>query len=1114
MLHMLQRQHRFRMNCVNLIRGVAASVMLALVLCGAAQSQQVQVSGYVTTAAGDPIEGVTVAVLDGEARTTTDTDGRYEIVAPINGVLIFTLLGYRAQAIDVAGRTMLDVTMESAVAVLDEIIVTGYTEQRRADITGAVSSIDTESLERETSTSVLKRLEGKVAGVTVDASGSPGSRSTVRIRGFSSFQNNDPLYIIDGTPVEGSYMNWLNPNDIESMQVLKDASAASIYGSRATNGVIIIETRKQGPTGAPRFTIDTRFGMATPVRGYDDILITDALEYAEIIRRGYENAGLTPPTNIYGDGMATGGAATIPQYIWPNRDWDGDGDLDQTTQADVDTIPYVYGDPGFQDGMIMPGSRGTNWWDEVFGRGYVADINLSLAGSGESHGYNVSFNYLNQEGTAVYNLFQRYSGRANTQFSVGRFRVGENLAVAYERSYGGHDDGDIGEGSILGKNILMQPVVPVHDASGENYAGGKAVGLGNQTNPVYSAWADKDDIGQNLRVFGNVFAGVDVTPDLQFTSRFGVNLNEWSSAWFNPIEPMHSEPTFTNGIGESYNLFREWTWSNTLQYSTEFGGRHSVNLLLGQEASKSNSRWNSSSIANLISTSPDARYIQDALGDAASKNVSSGGGKAALASLFGKLDYNFAERYHLSFTLRRDGSSRLGPETRWGTFPAFSVGWRLSQEPFLQQSRFFTNIMLRFGWGVTGNQAIPSGRVVSQFGGGRGDTFYDITGSGNSIVPGYRQTSLGNPNLKWEENKSMNVGLDLEFFGGAASFILDAYQRETENLLFDPQTPATAGIAAPPIINVGKMRNRGFDFSIGYTGSVGAGSWRVSFNGSHYTNEILYIDGVQEEFFGTASGARYGFTTINRIGYPIGSFYGLVADGFFETQAAADDYSYIDPDNPALGCPVACQDGAAPGRIRFRDLDGDGQVTADDRTIIGGPHPDFTAGLDLALEIGRWDFAATVYGTFGNDIWDIQKQFYVFQNFSTNVLRDLLDYSAEVDANGNVTNLDVAKYPRLDKNDTFSGQQVSSYYVEDGSYVRLRNLQVGYRLPESFIPGTRVYVQAENLFTITGYPGLDPALPALARGGAAGDVRDQYRGLDRGAYPSNKTLSVGISATF
>ncbi|MDH3291953.1 MAG: TonB-dependent receptor, partial [Gemmatimonadota bacterium] len=341
-------------------------------------------------------------------------------------------------------------------------------------------------------------------------------------------------------------------------------------------------------------------------------------------------------------------------------------------------------------------------------------------------------------------------------------------------------------------------------------------------------------------------------------------------------------------------------------------------------------------------------------------------------------------------------------------------------------------------------------------------------------------------------NQSINAGLDLEFFGGSTSLVIDVYQRETDNLLFDPPTPGAAGVAAPPIVNIGKMKNRGIDFSLGYTGTVGAGTWSASFNGSHYRNEIVRIDGVQDFFYGPIE-TRYGNQVINQIGYPIGSFYGLEADGFFEDDAAVAAH--------------ATQDGAAPGRIRFRDVNGDGQINLEDRGIIGSPHPDFTAGLDLALQMGAFDFSATVFGTFGNEIFDVQKEFYVFRNFSTNVRSDLLTDSWEPGKTD-------AKYPRLDANDTFSGQQISSFYIEDGSYVRLRNLQIGYRVPQSFVPETRVYVQAENLFTITGYSGLDPALPAASTFGAAGDIRDQYRGVDRGAYPSNKTISIGISAAF
>ena len=1074
------RTRLVRIGVVSLFLGIPCSAVITEVAQAETLSSfyvghQVQqradtITGSVTEAqTGTPISGVTVRVSGTDIRTVTDAQGNYSLPVPAGGTLIFLQIGYRSLAMSVGGRRTIDVSMEQSVLALQEIVVTGYLQQRRVDM---------ESVSRQTSISVLQRLDGRVAGVTVDASGSPGARSTVRIRGISSFQNNDPLYIIDGTPVEDTFINWLNPNDIESIQVLKDASAASIYGARATNGVIIIETKKSGSSSVPQFTLDVRTGVATPVRGYDDFLILDALEYHEILRRTFENAGEPVPENVYGNPASP----TVPRWIWPNNGVSPATGVDESTYS-------------FPNNLIQAGSPGTNWWDAVFGPALVTDANLSISGRGVAHGYHVSFSYLNQEGTAAFNRFQRGTARVNTQFELGegRLTIGENFAFALEEFFGGASDpGGFAEGGILGKNILMQPVVPVLDVGGK-FAAGKAVGLGNNSNPLKEAWADKDDIGKNLKLFGNVFANLEITDQLQATTRFGFNLNEASSVGFDPISPEVSEPSFSNSISESFSTFRDWTWTNTLQYSNTFGERHNVNVLLGHEVTENKFRFNTSSINNLITTNIDARFIQDAIGDPDTKNVSSTGSRASLLSFFGKVDYNFAERYHLSFTLRRDGSSRLGPDNQWGTFPAVGVGWRLSQEPFLAQSQFFTNVMLRFGWGLTGNQLISSGRVVSQFGGGRGDTFYDIRGTGNTILAGFKQTSLGNPDLKWEENESVNVGLDLEFFGGNASLVVDVYQRNTDDLLFDPPTPATAGVAAPPIVNIGKMRNRGVDFSIGYRGTVGDGTWRVNFNGSHYKNKIVRIDGVQDFFFGTAIPARFSFQTINQIGDPIGSFHGLVADGFFEDQAAVDAH--------------ATQDGAAPGRLRFRDVNGDGQITLDDRTIIGSPHPDFTAGLDLGVEVGAWDFSANLFGTFGNEIFDLQKQFYIFQNFSTNVRRDLLTDSWTPD------NLD-AKYPRLDKNDVFSGQQLSSFYVEDGSYVRMRNLQVGFLLPQSFIPGTRVYVQAENLFTITGYDGLDPALPAADINGPAGDNRDQYRGIDRGAYPSNKTFSFGISTTF
>lgn len=1085
MERMLSDRDSFRNSTRHPARAVGMSVLLVLALTGTALGQQIAVTGTVIAPTGAPLRDVAVRVQGTEIATLTDAGGKYSLMAPPTGVLSFSLLGRRAVQTEIAGRTTIDVTME-AVTYLADVVITAYAEQRRADVTGAVTSVNLDAANRQTTASVLQRLDATAPGITVNASGSPGSRSTVRVRGVSSFQNNDPLYIVDGTPVQESYINWLNPNDITSIQVLKDASAASIYGARASNGVVLIETNKRGVPSPPRATLRVRTGVSTPVRGYDDFLILNSLDYHEIVKRSYLNAGYpidSVPSNIYGPANSP----SVPRYIWPNNcgPLDADGKPTPGPCSTLDESAY-----SFPSSLIMPGSPGTNWWDAVFGTGYVGDYNLEIAGAGDDNSYNVSFNYFDQKGTAVYNAFKRGGIRVNTIFKPGRLSFGENIAISLSRHYGGYTDDPDGfaEDGIIGKNILMQPVVPVFDING-NFASGKAVGLGNQTNPLKEAWANRDDVVKNDRVFGNAFVGFDVNPELSLMSRFGINIGTAGFTGFVPIYPENSEPTLTNAVTDSSSRFTDWTWSNTLTYRRQFFENHNISVLLGQEANQITSRSLWGAMNNFIDTNVDSWYLQDALGDAATKNVTSSGGRSALLSFFGKADYNFADRYLLTVTVRRDGSSNMAPGNRWGTFPAFGVGWRLSNESFMADNRLFSDVMLRFGWGITGNQLIPAGRIVNRFGGSRGDTYYDIGGTNTSLVAGFRQTAFGNRNLKWEENESVNVGADLTFLDGQIEVVLDLYQRETNNLLFDPPTPGTAGVAAPPIVNVGQMRNRGVDFSIGHRNAT----WNATLVASHYKNKIVRIDGVQDFFFGPIS-TRFGNQVINQVGQPIGSFYGYIADGFFRDDADVASH--------------AQQDGKAPGRIKFRDVNGDGRVTLADRTIIGSPHPDLTAGLDLGVRWRNFDANATVFGTFGNEIFDAQKEYYVFRNFSTNVRRDLLTDSWTPE-NPN------AKYPRLDVNDNFS-RALSSYYIEDGSYIRLRNLQIGYNVPRSlgWITSSRIYVQAENLFTITDYDGLDPSLPAANISGPAGDIRDQYRGVDRGSYPTSRTFSVGIVTNF
>jgi TonB-dependent starch-binding outer membrane protein SusC len=1075
------RRQSFKNTPLRVLRAIGTSVLLVMLFAGNALAQQIAVTGTVSGAGGGPLAGVTVRISGTETRVLTNAAGRYSITAPANGALTYTLIGQKPAREEIGGRTRIDVRMEG-VTYLEEVVVTAYTEQRRADITGAVASINVESAARQTGASVLQKLDA-VPGITVAASGSPASRSTVRIRGISSFQNNDPLYVIDGVPVQDSYINWLNPADITSIQVLKDASAASIYGSRASNGVIVIETTKRGASGPPRVTLSARTGLSSPTRGYDDFLMSDALTYFQVVKTAYTNAGRPVPTNIFGDPNNP----TIPTYTYA-------ADNTYTTKdafgrpLNVDVNKYSY-----PNSLIMPGSAGTNWWKAVFnGQAPVGDYNLNIAGSGEDHTYGVSGNYFDQRGTAAYNDFRRGSLRANTQFTRGKFTVGENAALSAERNVGGMGDpGGYAEDGIMGKNILMQPVVPIYDISG-NFASGKAVGLGNQSNPLKFAFERRNNINRNNRIFGNGFAGFQVIPALALRSSIGFNVRQGTFKGFNPTTFENSEPGTTNSFNEQQESNLDWTWTNTARYNKSMGS-HTINLLAGQEANRSTFRGLYAGMSNFRSTDPNSLYIQSTLGDPGTRNVSSSGGQSALLSYFGKADYNFQDKYVASVTVRRDGSSRLGPDHRWGTFPAFGLGWRVSKESFLENNKILSDAMLRFGYGVTGNQQIPSGRIVSQYGGDLGDTYYDITGSNSSVQPGFRQTALGNLDLKWEENRAMNIGADLALFNGNLNVIVDVFQRKTNNLLFNPALPATAGVASAPIVNIGKMKNNGFDFSVGHTGD----RWNATFQGSHYKNEIVSIDGAQD-FFITNVKVRDREASINKIGNPIGAFFGYKTNGYFNSQAEVD------------ACKAAkTQDGCDLGRIKFVDVDGDGKITSADRTVIGSPHPDFTGSLDLGYRYGNFDLSGTIFGSFGNDVFDAQKLFYVFRMFQTNVKSDLLENS------WTPTNTN-AKYPRIDDNDSYSNA-FSQFYVEDGSYVRLRNVQLGYNVPQRFarwLNATRVYVQAENLFTITGYEGLDPALPAADINGAAGDIRDQYRGVDRGSYPTSKTFSIGITTSF
>lgn len=1074
LLYSLHKKIRLLIPCLALV---------CLTMSGA-WAQERTVSGQVTsTEDGQPLPGVNVVLKGTSIGTVTDINGTYKVEVPSEGgTLVFSFIGLATQEIEINGRSAVDVKMEQDALSLSEVVVTGYTTQRKKDITGAVTVVEADELKEVAASSFSQQLEGRAAGVSVGTSGAPGSGVNIRIRGISTFGNNDPLVVVDGVQMNSAYMNSINPNDIESLQVLKDASAASIYGSRASNGVIIITTKK-GHAGDTKITYDGYHGTQSVPKTLD---LLNPTEYADMIWQSYANAGQTPPSAMYGDGATP----VLPNYIWPS----GAMDVDETTYS---------ADPNNLNLITRANHEGTDWYDEIFRAAPISSHNLNISGGSDKSRYNLGLNYFDQEGTVIHNYFKRGTVRANSEFKVkDAITIGENFQISFIDQVG-MPGGNQREGNPISMSYRMQSIVPVYDIAG-NFAGAKGANLGNANNPVAMLYRNKDNKGRYARIFGNAFAQVDFLKDFSAKTSFGIDYGTGYRYGFNYRNLEAAEPSASNSYSEHSNYNLNWIWTNTVTYEKNIGESHSFKALVGYEAVLNQGRGIGGSRANFFTNTPSAWGLND-IADPASQTNYSYGYFESLASTFGRVDYVYQDKYLIGATIRRDGSSRFGNE-KYATFPAASVGWRVSQESFLQNVDFIDDLKVRYGWGKTGNQYIRNGNAYSQFGGGPGQTFYDLGGTNTSIRTGYSQISLGNPDTKWETQTSNNIGFDASLFAGRLEIILDVYERTTRDLLFNPALPGTAGLARPPYINIGSMQNKGIDLAINTRGTVAAGiGYDIGFNISHYKNEILTVTGTESGFF-TSAGSRFGNIAMNRPGGSLGQFYGFQIAGIFQTQDEVDA--------------AATQAGAGVGRFRFADIDGrdaegkltgmpDGVIDDADRTFIGNPHPDFSYGFNLSVNFKGFDFTTFFQGVYGNDIYNYTKWWTDFNSFQGNRSRRMIEESWTPERGTSAT------LPMLDASDDFSGSVSHSYYVESGSYLRARNLQLGYTLPQARIgklglDNLRVYVQGQNLFTITNYSGMDPALSQQD----FGENSDRAVGIDYGNYPTPKTLLLGVSATF
>lgn len=1051
-------------------------LLVSMLLCTVAFAQRT-VSGKVVGADNLPIAGATVAVKGTNTATSTSADGSFSIAVPADrSVLVISYIGYDVQ--EIAASDNMVVNLRERTSSLSEVVVTGYTSQAKKDITGAVSVVNTNDLKSIPAANAEAQLQGRAAGVSVVADNRPGAGANVRIRGFASLTANNPLYIIDGVPTGG--LGGLNPNDIESMQVLKDAASAAIYGARASNGVIVVTT-KRGRQGGAKVAFNMYYGTQNPAKGWD---LLNTQEYADLTWLAYRNAGQTPPSAQYG----TGASPVIPDYILPGGKFEGDPavnpDLYNLNLSDVNGSYLIH----------RANKAGTNWYDEITRNAPIQNYNIAVSGGSDKSRYMMSLDYFDQDAVIIESFFRRYTLRVNTEFNVKNWlRIGENMQLLVQEDNTVGNDGNNGEGTEIGFAYRNQPIIPVYDIKG-NFAGSRGPNLGNSANPVANRMRARDNRGQQTALLGNVYAEVDFLRNFTARTSFGGQINHGNYFFFNFITYENSENNTGNSYVEGFNRFRSWTWTNTLQYKSVINDVHDITALIGTEAVEDWGRNIEGTRINYFIEDLNFRALSSG-GASGARAEGSPYTPVALFSLFGQANYAYADKYLASFSIRRDGSSRFGPNNRYGVFPAFSLGWRMSQENFMKDISWITDFKLRGSWGQLGNQqGISAANAIDQFRSGPGSSFYDLNGTSNSTLQGFQLSFVGNPDGKWETNTTTNIGFDGTFFNGKTEVIFDWYKKRATDLLFPLPGFIFQGagpVVAPAAFNVAQMTTTGIDIMWTQRAMLG-GKNGVNFSSTltftTYKNEIDRLaEGIP--FFETR-GSRIGNFIRNAPGQALSTFFGYQVVGLF--RDAADVAS-----SPT-------QDAAAPGRFKYADLNGDGAITPDDRTFLGSPNPDFTYGIQLNAAWKGFDVGMFFYGAQGKEAMNYVKWWTdFFPSFQGNKSKDLL-------YNSWTSNKTDAKVPIAENASNFSNNTVvNSYYLEDASYFRMKNLTIGYTLPGSLtqkikIDKVRIYFQGTNLFTLTPYTGLDPEL--IGADGAAG--------VDEGIYPTVKQFLFGLNVNF
>ena len=1074
----------------------AGQIFFALLIFTTGLFAQRTISGKIL--AGDDksgLIGATVVVKGTTNGTSTDFDGNFTLSVPNDAsTLVVSSVGFLTREVDIASVNTVEVTLPVDVSTLEEIVVTGYASQRKKDITGAVTVVSAKELTAVPTASVTQMLQGRAAGVNIGNDNSPGGGTMVRIRGFGSINNNSPLFVIDGVPTQGT-LNQLNPNDIESMQILKDASAASIYGARATNGVVIITTKK-GKVGEPSITFDYYTGTQKPGRQLDLLNTQQLGQYLYLADIGAgKNPSVNSPSAQYKFGPS--GEQTIADYIYPNVY----GSLPSNFTYTNDIADPNLGKTAFN--ITKANKEGTNWQDVIFDPASISNYQLGASGGTNRGKFSISANYFKQDGILKYTQYDRYSIRANTEFNRGKLTFGENFTYAYDERQGIANNN---ESNPIMFAIRVHPIIPVFDITGgpvelggtntspyNGFAGSRGVNLGNAPNPLARLYREKDNITKGNHMFGNVFAEVDILPNLKARTSLGLEYNLYNRSEYFHRDIEAAEPRNANSLNVLSNTDNSLTWFNTLNYNRKFGV-HSFNLLVGTEAVTTYGVGFLASRSSFAFDDLDYRYL-DAGSAAGLNNSGAGATRSALFSQFGKVNYSYKDLILADATLRRDGSSRFSANNRWAIFPAFSVGLRLSELDFMKNVSFVDELKVRAGWGKTGNQLIPNVyNAYTLYAPDPINNAYDINGTGSTIVGGFDLVQFGNSNGKWETNTSTNIGFDAVLLKNKLEVVFDWYNRITTDMLTQISPPRTAGSGTVPYTNIGEIRNRGVDLGLNFRDQIGEFRYQVGVNVAHYKNEVVKLNNdPNATVFGFAT--RLPSISATKAGLPIASYYGYIVDGVIKDQAEADAA-------PKFGTYTK------EGTFKFRDINGDNKITAADRTIIGDPHPDFTYGLNLNLGYKNFDLTMFAQGSQGNEIFNYVRYWTDFNTFQGNRSIELLNDSWKKSG-------DIAKLPRLNSGDATS-QQISSYFIEDGSYMRIKNVQLTYSIPNHLtsrvgISNAQIYLQGQNLLTLTKYTGLDPDINLRTSGN---DNQDIHMGIDEGAYPVAKSFLIGARLSF